>query len=214
MTLRQTLGLFALCLLISMGVADGYSSASSLVTGCRGRVFVFSLWVWLACWSISQGGGGIRLRPWPVALSLGSSVFGLIGIPFLLLACGGGEGTFDIRSPGVCRNADPACSHRRILLTDNSTGLRPLPYGLLGVAGILILLPISLPQVSVGILWAGAICLAMVFTALSLFWLHRLLEPVSGSSGYRPLPGSSTGGLLLLAACSGVLESRIGTFAE
>ena len=58
-------------------------------------------------------------------------------------------------------------------------GLRVLPSAMLGVAGVMLLLPVRLPAGTDGLLGACLLVAAMLLTAASMIWSHRLLRGLS-----------------------------------
>jgi drug/metabolite transporter (DMT)-like permease len=81
-----------------------------------------------------------------------------------------------------------------MVMTGALKGLLP---ALLGVAGVLVLLPVSMPE-GRGLLGIGLMVLAMLLTAAALVWLHRLLP--QSSRGWAVVAICLSNGLILSLA--------------
>ena len=87
-----------------------------------------------------------------------------------------------------------------VVLMVVSGELKGLVRALLGVAGVLVLLPVSMPE-GRGLLGTGLVVVAMFLTALAMVWLHRLL-PQSSWGWAMAVVCLSNGAVLTLAGWS------------
>ena len=128
---------------------------------------------------------------------VGGVSLGLIGIPFLLLLAA--EGKIGPTSVVVVFAGMPILLTVADALSADGLGLPMLPAGLMGIGGLLILLPIQVPRGATAAVGSGMLLLAVALTAGCLTWLHRLLAdfPVFAAIG---LAGIANALLLMLAA--------------
>lgn len=185
-TWRQMVGFMALCLSSSLAwlAGDLLPVGMGSLAGQGLRLLLVGL-----------GGAAVALIArssiaWGTLAKVAGMGVLLVGLPCLLLDLARGAAPASL---GVV-----AFALAPVGLMIVRGGMRFLPWGLAGVAGVLVLLPVTLPETGRGFVGVGLLLSAAGATVAGLAGMPRLLRGVS-LAGAVAAVGLGSGGLLVLA---------------
>jgi drug/metabolite transporter (DMT)-like permease len=117
-------------------------------------------------------------------LQLGLASLMLLGFPALLTRWASGHSSVDTET--LVFALSPVFT--AIVMAQFSTGGEPAPEligpGLLGLGGLLLLVPFNLPHTATSQLALVAYMLAAIFVAVTAVWIHRLLQGFDAWQGF------------------------------